>query len=1540
MTRFIDKARTITIPTNVNVKVTAVYETAGKPSNSVAVNIPLNVNIALGTTPAQTKDVTYTFNVVSTPIQIPLVETIQTLAKNFFTASLDGYIDENRQLRTLVNFGNDEQVVVINQRYGVLDETNTNTLQLKLLRPLPDDVGLNDTAFISREIASTIIDNVRIKFAPEIDNTPYLRPANTSIALQKSEGKTLNKATLQLLGLQTGSVGGFAAANNISFDDLIMRKWYSYDFNSSELNIDFSNYSNFVFYGSANMRLHAFRQKLKKIEQLSQENLQFVGSVVTGSFNIPGRAAVTNRSADLAKQKEDIIRGFDRYEQHLYFTPSGSDSPYTASVSYTNTGDEYNVISYWPKDTNNNLYSVQSAEAQMWFDAQTAIAQRFDEFNENNLINVIPTHIIEDNNSSAYVTFVAMIGHLFDTIKIYVDQFPNIYDRQLNPDEGLSKDLIVDIANSVGFTLPSLNSLYSISDDILGATDETPRRDYTIQTYKRLLHNLPYFIKTKGTKTALNALFRSVGISDELINVREIGKSVTSSLYVFDEYSTGASFTGQENQYIKIPVDDTSRSPTQIQFSVLMTTPQNSTLMTGQTSTGNFDWALNIKKHPTNQNLGRFELVNGSGIILTSSYANFFDGNLTSVSLRTYYNNWFSKLDVLRTQDDNLIFSSSNQEPINSFIFSTDWEDTNFVLIGTGSFGQSNFDGIIDELRLWNINLSDNALINSAFDPSSNAGDDYNDAVDHLLVQLSFNKINTSLLPTALVNESPYENIAQSPSLQTIECSNITLATFDRYSRTIRQVLPQIGASGYVTKKINIAPPAVPTLDGNNTPTLSRTQSMVSVQQKRRNVQLGRSKIVIGTSPTEVINQNIIRTIGLQNINAALGSPTDLYKALGTSLQDLRTFYQTYYKIDVDINRYIRIVSAAHSVLNQVSDYFIPARASLVDGIVIEPNILEKPVLTPLTKFRVYGSTARRTLDAPSSLTGSSPDYTATFNLDQHIDTRDVLQEGGGYALYDKQHLPELANTQYLKTGSLPWPKSKIDAETKVNLATYNTYPTSSVINGIQVTNMPTGEYLTYDKQHLSITQAEEYLETGSALPWPKTRIDANTIDMNKIKFVSASALPPEQFRFTRQVTDGAEPFNRVYARNLFSYEKAPAGTDRLYPDALYEIFPSCDFRDIGAYTFFNRESGIYPKPTILYGPALNQELNISWDFENQTFPTAPTWTYGMSVGPRDVVYQDINTETYVRNLDADVVRAAKIGNRRYYAVRKNISTTFDAYTPPSLDRERWRVVKFVPYQVLVPRQFVFDIFRGNTPQENNFKITEASLDIDLVIPSRKTQTYEVPILASVLDVTDPDNPIVISNPTTGKFEVENFALLYAMQSSTTNMRVRLYRTANARNADIGRSIGQYPPGGAGLLLDTLITNANTTQFITPIVNLISGDIPLNGEIYYTIDNLGSAGSGTALLTLSYFGVDVQPAKPVGYLRKHYRFFRDNSTATKRRNFVGCKNTEDTTIDGLPVVQIFLSEGNETVVAAGADDIITKVFRNKGGILGINDTLG
>ncbi len=1512
----------------------------------------IQLDILPAGTPAQKKSVEYKFKIKPQPININLSNPIIETANQFLEDILNVYIDEERELKTLLNYGEDRQSVVLGYRRGPIDINGIDSIQLKLLQPVPDDIATNTPIFLSREVAQTVIDKVRVRFTQPRDSTPYLRPKNLNIKVDLDTGKSLRNVTFNRLSLQSGSVGALDQFKNKTFEDEIFRQWYSYDFNSSELNIDFTNYENFVFYGSATMRLAAFKQKLEQLERLETLRNQILTSYTANTASA-GFIYLQEKSEEYSLQKENIIRSFDRYEQYLFFTPSGSTSPYSASFAYTDGGTEYNPIGYWPK-SGSALYPIASNVAVEWYESQSLIAQRFDEFNENNLVNTIPTHIREDSNNGAYITFVTMIGQLFDNIKIYIDQYQNIYSRNLNPNEELSKDLINEIAESTGFTLPTVESIYDLTDNILGTTSQTPRRDLAAETYKRLLHNLPFFVKAKGTKTALQAFLNTFGITPQLLSIKETGTPVTSSFTVFDEYTTGLDFDNTVTSFVRLPVSASNRTPTTLQFNFTVAKNQDMTILTGDDK-----WALNVYRHPTISTLGRFEIVSGStnSQIVTSSYYNIFGDELLNIAMQTY--NSTSSFYFRQVDGEDVIFSEIVND---STTFPALWQSTNYVFLGgAGARVGSRYDGTLDEVRLWNTSLSDEVLLNTAFDPGSNAGDTYSDAANYLLTQLSFNTISSaSLAASNMPNETPYKNIAVTPSLEDLFCFNITEASFIRYSRTVKQFTPQVGTSAAITSKIVVAPDPV-FANKSNGLRLYRDKSIMPAEQKK--LTRGRNKVILAMSPTDVVNQNIIRNYGLENINAVLGAPTTLYTTFEKSLSILKTHYQQYHYVDVNTNKFIRILSDLASVLNQVVDYFIPSKATLLKGIVIEPNILEQVKVPSLKNIRVYGKNTRKTLDAANSLTGSAPDYGATFTVSDTIpQLPDTI---GKYSTYKSQSrtdvLPELTSKynayasgsefQIIEnaavTGKYTYHTSSINpipSEINGNVTKYisdvdirvteiqaivNTIATQShggidtqiystngsiatissesiVDNTINV-NLQQSGYESYVIQH----QSAEY--TGPNQP---SHIDMGLSNLNKIRFSSVNAGSP-----------GAEPYNRLYTRKLFKEEIVTTrlgGNTSIYVPALYDIPPTADFRDFGVYTYFNKPEGIYYVTEVKRTPSYTAPLNATWIFSSQSFgDTITTWSYGAKYNRYDVVYQELSTED-LRQFTPETSSNYKQGNKRYYVFKTATSYggtesgqafysgSIPSYTPPGLDSRNWELLRFKPVQVRVPKRVVFDTYVVSDPAKNNFKTTTISVDTIINIPDRYVDQFDVGNLSSNAYIT-------------GEFSVQNIALLFAVQANVSDLRLRLYRTETARDLDITRTQETQPQGAHGVLIDTTLSTTNLVEVANPIATLLAGETPPSGKIFYTIDNLSTSSKFGIIIQLYYFAIEIEPRIPRGYLRKHYRFFRDNATGTKRRNYLGCKNTIDTTIDGLPPIQIFVGEGTDIGVTQATlnEEIVT-----------------
>jgi hypothetical protein len=102
-----------------------------------------------------------------------------------------------------------------------------------------------------------------------------------------------------------------------------------------KLNIDYSDFNNFIFYSSATERLENFKYKLQLIEYYTSQSL-----VLTG---ISGSNATTN-AQDFLNLKSSLIGGFDNFEQYLYYESSSNLTTYDIPLINANVENLLVVI--------------------------------------------------------------------------------------------------------------------------------------------------------------------------------------------------------------------------------------------------------------------------------------------------------------------------------------------------------------------------------------------------------------------------------------------------------------------------------------------------------------------------------------------------------------------------------------------------------------------------------------------------------------------------------------------------------------------------------------------------------------------------------------------------------------------------------------------------------------------------------------------------------------------------------------------------------------------------------------------------------------------------------------------------------------------------------------------------------------------------------------------------------------------------------------------------------------------------------------------
>lgn len=818
---------------------------------------------------------------------------LETQTTNFF--------DDTRELKTILGVGSDSQYVIEAWRPVSYSDRE---VQVKLLTPLADEFDRGDVVHIVRELAKPVVDNVTIEYTPFADDTPFLRPRNMDVKVAVGQYQNLKGVTLSSLGLTTGSAG--YVTSSVSYEDRVFNRWFTTDFKSSELNIDFSDYKNFVHFGSAKARLLAFAEKLSKLESLDS------------TFGVSSSVVSVQR---VAQEKEAIRRNFDPYEQYLYYATT--QTPYSSSITYDDVV-EYHVSGSWPKDGTGLVLSTTDPVALDWFVTQSSIAERFDETNPNFLVKFLPQHILEDEESSEFITFVSMFGHVMDNLKVYIDQFPNIYSTSPNPFDELTMDQVYEVAQSFGLKLPNAYSLESLQSFISSVYEGEGARSYVAETWKRFIHSAVYLRKTKGSRAGLDAILNTYGISTPIIQPKETAYPTYDNFISSDELTYGLRFTGSLANRLLVPFVSSSVVASSVQIRFNPFARQTSTLL------GNGgEWSLDLVPHPTTsrEDYGRLHVVSGSArtIIATSSYFPLFSDDYTHLMFRSRS----ADLTIIQTDGDQILY----QQTIPLFSASL-WNGTSVMTVG-GS-GSVNFDGIVDEIHVWEEEITDELFVKQAYDPGSYYGASYTSSYANLPIHLAFSQVLSSIT-SSVVNESP------NPAVPTVSAALFTTASFIRLQRGIKQFTPLVGSTAYTNNLVRVAEP--PTFNENyrdedGVYILHPKASIKTVEEKK--FLGGQDEIYFGISPTDYINQNIIRTMGQVNVNQLIGSPRKIADSSYPDLDELYEYYLTYYHQSIRVNDYIRFFSNLLKGPTETIEDMVPARAKLVNGIIIQSPILHR----------------------------------------------------------------------------------------------------------------------------------------------------------------------------------------------------------------------------------------------------------------------------------------------------------------------------------------------------------------------------------------------------------------------------------------------------------------------------------------------------------------------------------------------------------------------------------------------------------------------
>lgn len=443
-----------------------------------------------------------------------------------FEANVQRFIDNNELNNLVANFGFNQIQKIINIRF------EGNDIYVKFYQPIFDEIETKNRAWFQFEVIDPYIDTILLTQELSRGNLNYLKGPNFDIdtTLYSSQA-TVFKNWNDLLDA------------NLPTQQRIIEQTLSGS--GIKLNIDYTDFNNFIFYSSAEERVKNYKYKVEKVEEYSSSIAILLATTASNTFFI-------SSSVDINQKRIDgITSGFDQWERWLYYEPTSSI--FTHDISGSITPQPKRLVSGSWKN-----HPFSSSLVQNWYNTLVYSASVYDQNNQNRLWWSIPEHIIMDGGNSDFVTFVDMIGHHFDEIYSYVNALTQIHERDEHPQRGTPNELLWHVAKGFGWQLQNTHQTadlwkYQLGMNQSGSFDETGSlfsltgANQTHQIWRRIVNNLPYLLKTKGTSRSVKALLSIYGIPQTLISIKEYGgpSQVTDRpSLIEDRYYYRANFTG------------------------------------------------------------------------------------------------------------------------------------------------------------------------------------------------------------------------------------------------------------------------------------------------------------------------------------------------------------------------------------------------------------------------------------------------------------------------------------------------------------------------------------------------------------------------------------------------------------------------------------------------------------------------------------------------------------------------------------------------------------------------------------------------------------------------------------------------------------------------------------------------------------------------------------------------------------------------------------------------------------------------------------
>ena len=872
-------------------------------------------------------------------LEIPRSVVINRIAEGFISQFDKCEFDDSKFLTHLLHLGDGDNKVITTWT-GLVEnpeaKNGDSSLILKLYEPLPTSVSTNQKIWISKLQAEPIFDTITL-IGDTIDYCPPLQGPNFKLETDSGIGYQM--------------YDDLVANGSTTSTSLIQQYVSKTGIDTEKLNIQYASgsvylFENFTHFGSSEERIKNFWYKIQLLESYQSKynelttNTVQLGFVLAEGGAYDGYTIITEGSDNLQLDAlsitatsriesaaqltkiNDLIGTFDGFEKWLY-----TDTQYSDSLSYPKSG---NVIK-----------ATSDSESIAWYNSSTTTAAKYDRNNVNYLNNNLPEFIKEDYQNEDFMLFMDMVGQHYDIIWAYVNGLTKLKSPQHKANLGFSNDLMYSMLESLGWDGKKAYDSQYLWEYAFGQyKDGTQKYTQSLKSaneevWRRILNNLPYILKHKGTSRSLKAVMACYGIPNSLLTIMEFGGPTDptdggTQDFTFDDRTSAINFTNSGESINTQWKEVDGSYPNAVEMTVNLQTPANYNILKGSNNVVSTPlWRVGITN--TTGSFGTIDLFvseSSTGNVHSSSTEpfNIFNEEYTQIVINREVVGSYSQFQIIAKEAFSGRIRTNVSTDVMSIAGDNGWDTGSAFIVSLGY----EMVGKVDEFRLWKQPLEDSVIETHTLMPDSTVGNSYTSSTEDLLVRYDFEypknrAVDMDIKNVAISTEYGVTNGAADsfPSI-TEYPYNHTM-----YDRTVTAKVPSLGFNS--SDKIRFE---TQTLVGDLSHRVRATKKAFD------RAPIDSSRLGLFFSPMKELNMDILKSFGNFNIDNYIGDPSDEFKDNYSELGTLRNYY--FQRVNRDIYEYIRLVRTIDKSLFDVLEDLVPARAKVSKGLLIEPHYLER----------------------------------------------------------------------------------------------------------------------------------------------------------------------------------------------------------------------------------------------------------------------------------------------------------------------------------------------------------------------------------------------------------------------------------------------------------------------------------------------------------------------------------------------------------------------------------------------------------------------